>query len=104
LIVLINKEMTNEIFIQIALCSAVVGWCWVDVLTPDRAIFDKVKAYYPLRLEKPLNCTMCFSGWLSIFISCIYYICNYKLCSISDILYIVLMPMFTMKLVQLLEN
>ena len=96
--------MTNEIFIQIVLCSAVFGWCWVDVLTPDRAILDKVKAYYPLTLEKPLTCSRCFSGWISILITCIYYICNYNLCNVWDILYLALMPMFTMAVVQLLEN
>mgnify|MGYP003633174481 FL=1 len=96
--------MTDYIFIKVALCCAVFGWAWVEVLTPDRSIFDGVKAYYPLRLEKPLKCAHCLSGWLSFFITCSYYICNYKFCNYVDIAYLALMPLFTMAIVQVLAS
>jgi len=96
--------MTTEIFIKIVLCSAIFGWCWVDVLTPDRAIFDKIKAYYPVSFEKWTGCSMCFAARVSILVICIYYICNYNFCSVLDIPYIVLAPMATMAVVQLLKK
>lgn len=96
--------MTNEIFLIIAISCGVFGWCWVDVLTVDRAIFDKVKRYYPIKFEKWTSCSKCLAARLSILVSCIYYICNYELCNLFDILYLVLMPMFTMAVVKLLDN
>ena len=93
--------MTDYLFIKIAISCAVFGFVWVGILTPDRSILDWVKVYYPVKLEKPLNCPHCFSGWLSFFITCIYFICNYELFIYSDFLYIVLMPFFSMAIVQL---
>ena len=95
--------MDYELF-KICVSCAVFGWCWVDVLTPDRALLGWVKRFYPLTIQKPLTCAHCLSGWLSLLVSCIYFICNYELCNYVVCLYIVLSPFFTMAIVECIKN
>ena len=57
----------NEIILLIGFYSACIGFVWVDVLTRNRGLLDFIPQYYPEKIrDKPLMCSRCFSGWLSM--------------------------------------
>ena len=54
------------LFLKIIAISAVLAWAQTDQLTANYGLLDWLPKYYPKRLEKLFNCTLCLSGWLSL--------------------------------------
>jgi len=54
------------LFIKICIVSACCGWSFVEKLTANYGLLDWLPKYYPRYFERPLNCSYCVAGWLSI--------------------------------------
>ena len=56
------------LFYKICFFSSIFGFVWVDILTANRGLLDRIPMYYPKFLaDKPLGCGECLSGWISLF-------------------------------------
>ena len=93
-------------FIKACFISACIGWCYVVVLTANRGLFDWIPKYYPPKgiIEKVLRCEWCLSGWLSVGLVTWKVIWLYSPFTIEPYLYILVAPMVTMAMVNIIKN
>ena len=96
----------DYIFIKICVISAVSGWCYVDVLTINRGLFDWIPKYYQEGsfLEKVLRCSRCASGWLSLFFTAYIFFSQLGAFSFTPYLYTLFAPIFTMAIVNIIKS
>jgi hypothetical protein len=88
------------LFIKICIVSACCGWSFVEKLTANYGLFDWLPKYYPRILERPLNCSFCVAGWLSI-MAVVFFNSTFGLWSI---LYIFTAPLCTFVLVGIIDK